>query len=109
MPGRGAVVTMGTFDGVHRGHQAVLAEAFYDSMTRDLRDVAAIRAPVLCVVTTENVPPEMREVQQASYRAQLSALAQQELLVVPGAHHYVMFDEPALFFSTLDRFLAATK
>ena len=26
MPARGAVVTMGTFDGLHRGHQAVLAE-----------------------------------------------------------------------------------
>ncbi|MFT3712890.1 MAG: alpha/beta hydrolase [Archangium sp.] len=92
-----------------RSTPAVMADGFYDSMTRDLRDVSSIRAPVMCLLTTESVPPEVREPQQELFRAQLSQIAKHELVVVPGAHHYVMFDDPTVYFSALDKFLAETR
>jgi N-formylmaleamate deformylase len=91
-----------------RSSQRVVAEAFYDSVTRDLRPgITRIRAPVLSLLTTENVPPAERAEQQEAFRAELAPIPRHEVVVVSGAHHYLMFDTPEVFFDQLDRFLAS--
>ncbi len=92
-----------------RSSQPVVAETFYDSMTRDLRTgIPNIHAPVLTFLTTGNLPPPMLPVVEASYRKQLGPVAHHEVVVVAGAKHYVMFDAPDVYFAKLDKFLAAT-
>lgn len=82
------------------------ADAFFDSMTRDLRPgIAAIRAPVLCVFTTDSVPAEAREVQLQAVNEQLKLVARHRLEVIDASHHYVMLDQPERFFALLDHFL----
>jgi pimeloyl-ACP methyl ester carboxylesterase len=89
--------------------QAVIAEAFLDMMTRDLREATrAIRAPVLVLLTTENLPAEAVPMIEKAFRDQLTPVASHEVVVVPKSRHYVMFDAPQVFFDNLDRFLAAT-
>jgi N-formylmaleamate deformylase len=66
-----------------RSSQRVVAEAFYDSLTRDLRPgITRIRAPVLSLLTTENVPPAERAEQQAAFRAELAPIPRHEVVVV---------------------------
>lgn len=72
---RGAVMTLGNFDGVHRGHQAVLAE---------LRAQAAARGAPSLVMVFEPQPLEYLAEDRAphrlySLREKLHALASQEL------------------------------
>lgn len=56
--GRGAVVTVGTFDGVHRGHRAVLAEIAARARATGRRSVLATFHPhPLRVVRPEAAPP----------------------------------------------------
>jgi pimeloyl-ACP methyl ester carboxylesterase len=90
-----------------RSSQPVIAEAFYDMMTRDLRaQIPNIKAPVLVLLTTGNLPPEMLPTVEAFYREELRPIARHALVVVPGSKHYVMFDAPETFFARLDQFLA---
>ena len=56
---RGAVVALGNFDGVHLGHQALIAEA--------ARHAAALGAP-LGVVAFEPHPQEFFHPEQADFR-----------------------------------------
>ena len=89
--------------------QPVIAEAFYDMMTRDFRaQIPNIRVPVLAVLTTGNLPAEALPTVEAFYRDELGPIAHHELWVVPSAKHYVMFDAPEAFFTPLDHFLAIT-
>jgi N-formylmaleamate deformylase len=91
-----------------RSSQPVIAEAFYDMMTRDLRaQIPNIKAPVLVLLTTGNLPPEMLPTIEVFYREELGPIARHRLVVVPGSKHYVMFDAPKAFFVELDRFLAS--
>jgi len=91
-----------------RSSPPVLADAFYDSLTRDLRsNITRIRAPVLSLLTTENFPKESWDEIEAIFRAELGPIPRHELVVVPGAHHYVMFDAPEVYFGQLDRFLVS--
>lgn len=86
--------------------QTVDAEAFYDMMSRNLRpQIPKIRAPVLVLLTTGNLPPGMLPRVERLYRGQLAPVPRHELAVIPGSKHYVMFDAPKLFFAYLDRFL----
>ncbi len=56
--GRGAVVTVGTFDGVHRGHQEVLREIVERASRTELRSVLVTFHPhPLRVVRPEMAPP----------------------------------------------------
>jgi len=59
LPGdRGTVVTVGTFDGVHRGHWAVLQEIKARAAARDCRSVLVTFHPhPLRIVRPEDAPP----------------------------------------------------
>jgi hypothetical protein len=76
-------------------------------MTRDFRaQIPNIKAPVLVLLTTGNLPPEVLPTVEDFYRGELSPIARHRLVVVPGSLHYVMFDASNTFFAELDRFLA---
>lgn len=73
-PAAGSAVTIGNFDGVHRGHQAMLAR---------LVDVATRRGLAACALTFEPHPREVFTPQQAPTR--LTSLREKlELLEVHG-------------------------
>jgi len=100
--GRGAVVTIGTFDGVHRGHWAVLREISRRAASADRRSVLLTFDPhPLRIVRPEIAPPllttpeEKREILEGSglddlvtvhFTAELSRLSPREFveqLLVP--------------------------
>ncbi|HXO86931.1 MAG TPA: bifunctional riboflavin kinase/FAD synthetase [Gemmatimonadales bacterium] len=59
MPGRGAVVTMGTFDGVHRGHHAVLAEVTGRAQANGLTSVLVTFDPHPLAVVNPAAAPKL--------------------------------------------------
>jgi riboflavin kinase/FMN adenylyltransferase len=84
-PARGSVVTIGSYDGVHRGHQAVIAE---------LRARAASMQLESAVVTFDRHPAQV--VRPESAPLQLTDLEQEVgLLAATGVDHVVVltFDE----------------
>ncbi|MBP3959212.1 bifunctional riboflavin kinase/FAD synthetase [Gemmata sp. G18] len=83
----GAAVTVGNFDGVHRGHQALVAAA--------RRHADSVRGPVV-VVTFD--PPPHQVLHPGSERPPLTTIAQRsELLHAIGADHVVVLrTSPAL-------------
>ena len=75
MSSRGAVVTVGTFDGVHRGHQAVLTEIARRAKARGLESVLVTFEPHPLEVVNPpaapkllTLPEEKREIGRASCR-----------------------------------------
>ena len=59
MSGAGAVVTCGTFDGVHRGHQAVLAEIVKRAQARGLESVLVTFEPHPLEVVNPPAAPKL--------------------------------------------------
>lgn len=59
MPARGAVVTMGTFDGVHRGHHAVLAEVTRRAQAGGLTSVLVTFDPHPLAVVNPAAAPKL--------------------------------------------------
>jgi len=59
MAARGAVVTMGTFDGVHRGHQAVLAEVTRRARANGLTSVLVTFEPHPLAVVNPAAAPKL--------------------------------------------------
>src|SRR5262245_3290419 len=59
MQASGAVVTMGTFDGVHRGHQAVLAEVTRRAQAGGLRSVLLTFEPHPLAVVNPTAAPQL--------------------------------------------------
>ncbi|MBD3401619.1 bifunctional riboflavin kinase/FAD synthetase [candidate division GN15 bacterium] len=55
--GNGAVATLGTFDGIHRGHQEILCRVRDHSMRHNLEPVLITFHPHPRVVVTPNDPP----------------------------------------------------
>jgi pimeloyl-ACP methyl ester carboxylesterase len=75
-------------------------------MSRDTRkELPRIRARVVVLLTTDNLPKGAAAEVAALYREQLAALPNHELIVMNGSKHYVMFDAADEFFASLDRFL----
>ncbi|MBN2176148.1 MAG: bifunctional riboflavin kinase/FAD synthetase [Demequinaceae bacterium] len=57
--GRSSVVTLGNFDGVHRGHQAVLARVVEEAQARGGRSVAVTFDPHPLAVHRPEAPPTL--------------------------------------------------
>jgi pimeloyl-ACP methyl ester carboxylesterase len=94
-------------DAAARSSQKAVAEAFYEMATLDLSaEIPKIRAPVLVLLSTENVPKESWSAYEQRFRDQLSPVRAHEIVVLKGTRHYVMFDDPVEFFRRLDGFLA---
>jgi pimeloyl-ACP methyl ester carboxylesterase len=87
-------------DAVARSDRRAMGDAIYEQFTTDLRPMlTAIRSPVLVVLADGSL--------QDGMRAHAAKVRDHTVIVVPGAKHFVMLDDPDRFFSTIDSFLAA--
>jgi pimeloyl-ACP methyl ester carboxylesterase len=76
-----------------------VATAMYEVMTTDLRPLLrAVRAPTLVLAATDAAGAK-------SYEAQYSSLKDHRLVVAEHARHFIMLDDPSLFFARLDEVL----
>jgi pimeloyl-ACP methyl ester carboxylesterase len=77
-------------------------------MTTDLRDASKrIDAPVLLMGALGAAPDAMREAFRAAYRAQVAGVPHATVVFAERAKHFVMLDDPAFVFATIDQFLAS--
>lgn len=49
--------------------------------------------------------PEMKKTVQERYEAQVASIPNHKVLLAEKARHFIMFDDPAFLFSTIDDFL----
>lgn len=85
---------------VVRSDRAAIGNAIYEMMTTDLTDkVKEITAPVLVIAADGGY--------QTRIRNQIETIPAHEMIVLPHAHHFVMYDDPAGYFKAFDAFLAA--
>jgi pimeloyl-ACP methyl ester carboxylesterase len=76
--------------------------AVAEMMTTDLREtVAAIRTPVLLIGAAGSPA--------SAYEAQVTKIPDHRVVIAEHGRHFVMLDEPAFLFSTMDAFLAGKK
>lgn len=85
-----------------------VARAMYELMTTDLRpQLSKIQAPVLLIGAGGLLPESMQPAAKAAYESQVANAATKTVIVHPKSRHFVMYDEPAFLFATIDEFLAA--
>ncbi len=84
-----------------------VAQAVFEIMTTDLRDdVASITKSVLLIAAGESARTDAaRDALKKRYQAQVAQISKHRLVVAEQARHYVMIDEPDLFYATVDAFL----
>ena len=86
--------------------RTVMARAMYDVMTTDLRPVlATVQTPVTVVYARDDAMGVGAGFVQPMYEGNYAALPDKTLVVVDGALHFVMLDQPAAFAVTVERFL----
>lgn len=89
-------------DAVAQSDRRAVGDAIYEVVTTDLRErVSEIRAPVLVVLADGGL--------QNQIKAQVAPIPDHEVVVVPGARHFVMLDDPPKFYKAIDAFLASHK
>jgi N-formylmaleamate deformylase len=87
-----------------RSDPKAVAEAMYEVMTTDLTPLLGkIRAPTLILAAAAG--QDVAAV-RAAYAAQYAGLAGHTLVVAERARHFIMLDDPTLFFAELDAFFA---
>ena len=86
---------------------ATVGTAVYEIMTTDLRQqIAAIKSPVLLLAAADFAPDAAsRKALASSYEAQVAKVPQARLVLAERARHFIMLDDPAFLFSTMDAFL----
>lgn len=85
-------------DLVAKSDRRAIGDAIYEQFTTDLRpQLAAIQSPVLVVLADGSL--------QDGMRAHASKVPDHTVVVVPGAKHFVMLDEPDKFYAAVDGFL----
>jgi riboflavin kinase/FMN adenylyltransferase len=96
-----SVVTIGNFDGVHRGHQVLLRRAVHAASERDMRSVAVTFDPhPAAVVRPGSQPPALQTVAERCRRILLLGI---DLVVVLPFTHGLAQQAPETF---ADRLLA---
>jgi pimeloyl-ACP methyl ester carboxylesterase len=87
---------------------ATSSEAMYELMSTDLRDkISVIKSPILLLgawVAYKNYGAT-RESVESNYTAQYSQIKDFEIQMTDIGHHFIMWDDPDFFFSTIDAFL----
>jgi pimeloyl-ACP methyl ester carboxylesterase len=87
-------------DRIVKSDRRTIGDAIYEMVMTDLRDhVKDIQAPVLIVAADGGLQSRIRE--------QTEGIPDHQMIVVRGAAHFVMWDQPAAFFKAIDTFLAA--
>jgi pimeloyl-ACP methyl ester carboxylesterase len=86
--------------------RSVMARAMYDVMTTDLRpDLAGVATPVTVVYARDEAMGVGAGRVQTLYESNYAALPSKTLVVVDGALHFVMLDQPDAFAAAVERFL----
>jgi pimeloyl-ACP methyl ester carboxylesterase len=76
-----------------------IGDAIYEMIATDLTDkVKEITAPLLVVAADGGF--------QTRIRNQIETIPDHEMIVIPHAHHFVMYDDPDAFYKAIDKFLA---
>ena len=83
-----------------------VAAAMYELMTTDLRpQLAKIKAPLLLIGAGGLLPESVQPALKAAYEAQVANVPNKTVVMHPKSRHFVMYDEPAFLFATIDEFL----
>jgi len=86
-------------DQIAKSDRKVIGDAIYEMIMTDLRsEVPNIKAPVLILAADGGLQYRIRE--------QTKDIPDHQMIVIRGAAHFVMWDQPAAFFAAVDRFLA---
>jgi pimeloyl-ACP methyl ester carboxylesterase len=90
---------------------ATAGAAIQEMMTTDLRQqAAAIKTPVLLLAAADFAPDEATRKQLASaYEAQVAKVPRARVVLAERARHFIMLDDPAFLFSTMDAFLKESR
>lgn len=92
-------------DAAGKSDPGTVATAFSELLSKDLRpDLAKITMPVTIVAATDSVAPPDKL--QAAWHTQVDAIPHLDLEFVGSAKHFVMLDQPDVFYSLLDKALA---
>lgn len=86
-------------DHIAKSDRKVIGDAIYEMIMTDLREaVREIKAPVLIVAADGGLQSRIRE--------QTADIPDHQMIVIKGAAHFVMWDQPKAFFAAIDKFLA---
>jgi pimeloyl-ACP methyl ester carboxylesterase len=86
----------------------VVAQAFYDDFTTDLRpDLARITQPVTILYPWDAAHGFPQEAVDDMYRSAFARLPQAKLQRIDGSFHFIMIDRPLIFGRAVDAFLAS--
>ncbi len=86
-----------------------VGNAMAELMTTDLRvDEGRIQAPVLLLAGAKSAAtPEAKASLAAAYEAQVAGIASHKVALATNARHFIMLDDPAFLYATLDSFVGS--
>ncbi len=83
-----------------------VGDAMAEMMSTDLRPaVSKIKVPVLLIGAGGLAPSFMKSRLAAAYEAQIASIPNHKFVLAEKARHFVMLDDPAFLFATIDAFL----
>jgi N-formylmaleamate deformylase len=80
-------------------------DAMVFMVTTDLRpDLGKITVPFL-MLAAGTIPGVPRAAIEMTWKAQVEAIPHHELIIVDNSKHFIMFDQPDVFYAALDKFI----